>query len=325
MLNDLRFAAGAIARKDYVPALTYFRIADGRIYGFNGAMAVSTPTDLAVTAVPKAAAFIKAIEKIPEGKEIVLNMTATGRLSVRAGNFRAYVECLEDMTAFPDVAPAGERVALPGGLLPVLDRLAPFMGIDASRPWAMGILLKGQTAYATNNIVLLEHWLPDLSFPTPLTIPAGAIKELLRIGVEPSHIQLEERAVTFHYATGAWLRTSTASTEWPDLPRILDRPDDAKPFPPGFFDGVQRLAAFADKTNRLHLRGGTLATHEQDGIGAAVDLDDFGGIGCHFLAQMAKLDGVATHIDFSMYPGPCLFFGDMLRGAIVGLRVNDGV
>ena len=323
MLNDLKLVAGAVARKDFAPALTFFRIKNGHIYGFNGSLAISTPTDLAVTAIPKAAVFIKAVEKIPENTNIVLNLTAAGKLSVKAGNFRAYVECLDDETLYPGVEPAGELVPLPGGLLPVLRKIAPFMGIDASRPWARGVLLRGQSAFATNNNVLVEHWLP-IVFPSPLILPSDAVKEMIRIDVEPAAIQLEAQAVTFHYPNGAWLRTALAIGEWPDLARVLDRQCSPKPFVDGFFDAVHRLDAFTDKTNRLYLRGGTLATSEHEGDGAAVDLEDFGGVGCYYLAQMARLEDVALQIDFSLYPGPALFFGDMLRGAIIGMRMQEG-
>ena len=324
MLNDLRLAAGAIARKDFVPSLTHFRIADGRIYGFNGLLAISTPTDLQVSCVPKAASLIKAMEKVEEGTELVLNLTQTGKLSIKAGRFRVYVECIEESDAVPMVEPAGTIVPLPGGLVSIFDKLQPFVSIDASRPWSRGILLRGQSAFATNNIVLIEHWLPYV-FPHDVNVPAEAVREMIRIGNEPTHMQIEERAVTFHYASGAWLRTSVGAIEWPDLSRVLERPCDAKPIPEGLFDGMRRLDVFADKTNRLYLRGGTLATHAVEGEGACVDLDDFGGVGCYYLKQFANLDGVATSIDLSLYPGPCIFYGDMVRGAIIGMRMADSV
>lgn len=319
MLNDLKFVQGAVAKKDFVPALTYFHIENGRIYGFNGTLAISTPTDLEIAATPKAASFVKAVEKIPDNEEIVLNMTAAGRISVKAGRFRAYVECHADDKAFPRVAPGGEYVPLAPGILPVLRVVAPFMGIDASRTWAMGILFKGQSAYATNNIVLIEHWLP-MVFPFPMTIPSDAIREMIRIGIDPVGIQVEERAVTFHYPSGAWLRTSLYSTEWPDLSRVLDRPSNPVPFADGFFDAVTRLDAFAREGNRLYLREGLVATSPHEGDGALVELDDFPYEGVHYLNMMAKLSGVATTIDLSLWPSPCLFFGDMLRGAIIGMK-----
>ncbi len=323
MLNDLKFVMGAVAKKDFVPSLQYFKITGGRILGFNGVIAISTPTDLAVDAMPKAVPFIKAIERVPEGAEVALNLTNAGRLSLKAGPFRAYVE-LSDNADYPDIVPKGEIVPLAPGLLAVLRALSPFMGIDASRPWAMGIRLVGQSAFATNNICLVEHWLP-MAFPSQLIIPSMAITEMLRIKVEPTGIQVEERAVTFHYPSGAWLRTAVVDGEWPDLSRILDQPHGAAPIHPELFDAVKRLDAFTEKDNRIFLREGIVATSATEGDGALVELPGFAGVGCHHLTELLKLDEVATHIDWTTWPGPCLFFGGMMRGAIIGMRIADTV
>lgn len=323
MLNDLKFVQAAVAKKDYVPELTFFQIENGRIKAYNGVIAISTPTDLAVTAMPKATAFIKAMERAPEDTEVVLNLTQAGRLGVKAGTFRVFVECHAEQS-YPDVEPEGEYYALPGGILPVMRKLSPIMGVDASRPWAMGILFDGQSAFATNNIVLAEVWM-DHMLPCKVNIPAEAIKALINARVEPIGVQVSERNATFHYESGAWLRTSLGDLEWPDLTPILSRDHNAAPIPEGFFEAVKRLDAFTAKDNRLHLRGGILATSEHEGQGASVTLDDFGGVGCHYLGQMAALDDIATHIDFGLYPAPCLFFGDRIRGAIVGMRINDAV
>lgn len=322
MLNDLKFVAGAIAKKDFVPALTFFRIKNKRINGFNGTLAISTPTDLDVMAIPKAASFLKAIEKVPDGVQVRLNLTKAGRISVKAGPLTVYIECLEDETMYPEVEPEGLTAELTGGLIPILEKVKPFMGVDASRPWSRGVLLRGQSAFATNNIVLVQHWLPFV-FPVDLTLPADAVNEIIRIGIEPVSVQATDRSVSFHYPNGAWLRTSHVADAWPDLSRVLDNPSNAVPFVPGFFKGVDDLAAFKGKSDRLYMRGGTIATSMHEGDGATVDLADFGGIGCHFLSQVQKLDGIATSIDFTLYPGPCLFFGDMLRGAIIGLSTHD--
>lgn len=318
MLKELKFVHGAVASKDYVPALNHFRIADGRAEGYNGTLALSTPIALDFKAMPKATAFVKAIERLPEGKEVAMYLTKTGKLSVKAGNFLVHVDCWPDDDA-PRVAPAGEIYPLPGGMLPVMTKLAPIMGIDASRPWACGILFRGQSAFATNNIIVLEHWLPVV-FPSPINLPAQAIKEMLRIGEEPVSMQPEAGAITFHYANGAWLRTSLLATDWPDLARVLDQGCTPVPVHPEFFDAVRRLDAFIEKAGRLYLRGDIVATSPHDGEGALAELVGLNLEGCYHLAQMARLEGLADTIDLSRYPAPALFFGGMLRGAIVGMR-----
>lgn len=321
MRQALKFVQAAVAKKDFVAALTFFRIGDGRVQAFNGTLALSAPIDLDLIAMPRAVPFAKAMDNLPDAGSVSMNFTTTGKLTVKSGNTRFHVECWSDDN-FPRVVPEGDIHPMPGGILPVMRRLAPFMAIDASRPWAMGILLKNQSAFATNNIVLAEHWL-SVVFPSPICIPAEAVKAMLALGREPISMQAEASRITFHFDDGSWLSTALVSTEWPDLAKVLEQPHEAKPLPEGFFEAIGRLTHFADKTNRLHLRGGVLATSMHDGDGAAVELDDFGGTGCHFLTQMAALEGVATTIDFSLYPRPCLFFGDMLRGAIIGLRTHD--
>lgn len=323
MLNDLKFVQGAVASKDYVPELTHFHIGEGRIYGFNGVLAISTPTDLAVEATPKAASFVKAIERIPADEEVALNLTAAGRLGVKAGNFRAYVECHEDAAGVVKLEPAGTYVELPPGLLPVLKNVAPFMGVDATRPWALGVLLRGQSCFATNNIVLIEHWLP-LVFPDPMILPSKAVKEMIRVGVDPIGIQVEERAVTFHYENGAWLRTALIHGEWPDLGKVLDVESDPKPIPEGFFEAARRLDVFTSKENHIYFRGNIIATSPHEGVGALMEVDGFDEEGCFFLSQLLKLEDVAETADFGSWPRPCLFFGDMLRGAIIGMRAQEG-
>lgn len=319
MLKELKFVQGAVASKDYVPALNHFRIENGRVEGYNGDLALSTPIDLDIRAMPKGTAFVKAIERLPEGQEVAINLTQAGKLSVKAGNFKAFVECWPEGEACPRVAPAGEIYPLPGGILPIMERLAPIMGIDASRPWACGILFRGQSAFATNNIIVLEHWLPVV-FPSPINVPAQAVKEMLRIGEEPVSMQPEAGAITFHYANGAWLRTSLLATDWPDLSRVLDQECTPTPIHPGFFEAVHRLDAFIEKAGRLFLRGDVVATSAHDGEGALAELPGLNAEGCYHLAQMAKLEGLVETIDLTRHPSPALFFGGMMRGAIVGMR-----
>lgn len=320
MLKELKFVMGSVARKDYVPELQHFRIANGRVDGFNGVIALSTPIDLELVAMPKAVQFVKAIERLPDDQECVLDLTKAGRLSVKSGRFRAYVECWEAEHATPHVTPAGDIYPMPGGILPILKRLAPFMGIDASRPWACGILFDGQIANVTNNIVVIQHWLPGLTFPSPINLPSVAVTEMLRINREPVSMQPEPGAITFHYDNGAWMRTQLNSGEWPDLSGILERESVQRPLTPGLFDAVARLDVFSDKSGRVYLRPDLVTTSLEEGTGAQVELPGLDADGCFHQEQIVALRDLAQSIDWQMYPLPCIFYGDNLRGALIGIR-----
>lgn len=316
MLDSLRFVQGAIAKKDFVPALTHFRIQGGAIRGFNGMMALCCPIDVNLDCSPKAVPFIKAIQTSKE--TIQLHLTPTGRLSVKSGKFKALIDCIE--ADFPDILPEGEIMPLNGELLKALKGLTPFIAEDASRPWARGILLRGQSAFATNNIILAERWL-GYSFPVELNIPRSAILEMLRIGEEPESLQICEASVTFHYPGRRWLRTQTYSTQWPDLARILDRPSQPKPVPSGLWEAVADLAPFVDELGRIFLSPGMVTTGHGDGAGAAIEVPDVLETACFNFQQLTLLKGTVQNIDFSGYPGACAFTGDKVRGAIVGVRI----
>lgn len=315
MLDSLRFVQGAVAKKDFVPALTHFRIHGGTIRGFNGMLGLCCPIDLDLDCSPKALQFVKAVQTCKD--TIQLHMTPAGRLSVKSGKFKALVDCIQD--SFPEVSPEGQELQLDGGLLKVLKLLAPFIADDASRPWARGILLRGQSAFATNNIILIERWL-GYTFPVEINIPKSAVTELIRIGEEPESLQVTENSVTFHFAGKRWLRTQTYSTQWPDLSRILDRPATPQPIPDGLWDAAVDLLPFVDELGRLFLTPGQVTTGHGDGAGAAIDVPGIQADGCFNAQQVILLKGVAKTLDLGGYPGPCSFFGDQIRGALIGMR-----
>ena len=101
-----RFVKGAVATKDFVPAMTHFRIEKGTVRSFNGNMAICSPIALDLECTPKAETLVRAISNCQE--EVVLSMTAKGRLKVHSGSFNAYIETIEGDT--PHLEPSGKRV-----------------------------------------------------------------------------------------------------------------------------------------------------------------------------------------------------------------------
>lgn len=319
MIDALKFVRGAIAKKDIVPALTHFQILNGRIKGYNGNIAICSPIDFGIDCKPRAVELIKAIETCKD--TVHLSLTPTGRLTVKSGKFRAHVNCISE--DYPDVEPEGQYAQLAGKLLPALQVLEPMIAEDASRPWARGVLFRDQFAHATNNVVLCQYWI-GYQFPFDLVIPHEAVNELLRIGVEPLGLQFTAHSVTFHYPDGRWLRTQTASTQWPDFNRVLSHQDiKMRELPPDFFESLDILRPFIDELNRCYFVEGGMTTSIDESAGAKVDHDPmyaetFPAEGCYNLNQLRLLVKVAKQFDF--FKSPALFYGDNLRGAIMGMR-----
>lgn len=316
MLSSLKFVQGAVAKKDFVPALNHFRIEGGRVKGYNGMIALSGPIDLDLSITPKALEFTKAIQACTD--TISMHLTPAGRLSIKSGRFKAFVDCIEE--PFPGVEPEGAEVKLDGTFLEVIKQLAPFIAEDASRPWARGILFRGSSAFATNNVVLVERWL-GYNFPVTINVPKQAVTELLRINEEPERLQVTENNVTFHFSGNRWLRTQTYSLEWPDVSRVLDQPGTPTPPPETLFAAIETLVPFVGELAKIFfMLDGSIATSETEGQGASVKLEPFGAVGAFNIHQFLLLQGVATEIDLTRYPSPCIFYGDRIRGALVGMR-----
>jgi hypothetical protein len=317
MIDAIRFTRGAIAKKDYVPELTHYIIKDGRITGYNGVMSLSSPLDLDIDARPKASTFAKAVASCED--TISIHMTKAGRLSIKSGKFRALVDCLPEDTAMDlPVLPEGEDVDVGPTFMDAIRATAKYQGVDASRPWAMGLMFNGPSVLATNNVIFVEYW-HGHPMPMPMNIPTVAIKELLRIGQNPIRVTANAHSATFHFEDDRWLKTQLVAQPWPETAMgLLDRQFDYQPAPEGLWDALRTIKPFIDKDERVHFRDGTISTSAVDELGAhhECDVPD----GPVFAYKVLELLEGATHIDFSPYPNPCGFLADGMRGMFLGLR-----
>jgi DNA polymerase III sliding clamp (beta) subunit (PCNA family) len=317
MLQELKFVQGAVGKKDLIPEMTHFKIQNGRINSFNGHVALSTTIQLDLDCAPKASTFLKAVSSCDD--TVALTMMKNGKLSVKAGKFKAFIDCVEDTS--PHVLPEGTMLHVDGAkLLTALKTLSPFMGDDATRPWSNGILLKGPSAYATNNIILMEYW-TGTDFPITCCIPRFAVREMIRINLVPVAAQCSDNSITFFYEGDKWLRTSLLSTQWPSaIEQILGEEAAPSPVEWSFFEALETLKPFSDELNRVYFTEGVMRTSLDADVGAVHDYPGLPAQGTFAIEKLLSLSPVAQLFDFSSYPKPCLFYGDNLRGAIIGLR-----
>jgi DNA polymerase III sliding clamp (beta) subunit (PCNA family) len=319
MLEQLKFVQGAIAKRDFIPALTHFYIHNGFIKGYNGQVALCAPIELDITASPLAAPFIKAIQCCDDVPALHLN--DAGNLVVRAGKFRAVVPCTTE--PFPDVAPEGYRIPLQGDLLSTFKMLAPIILDDASRVMANSLLLRGQSAFATNNVILVERWMGS-PFPIEVAIPRGAVLEIVRIGEEPIGLCVDKNSVTFIFTGNRWLRTQLYNSAWPDVTTLLNKESVTRIIPVDFFSALKKCEKFCDEHATVIINAGTISTHADANAGAQVTVTgDLPAANARFkIDQLKLLDGICEEIEFLSYPSACAFYArsKLLRGVIMGCR-----
>ncbi len=317
MLEALRFVRGAVAQKDHIPILKHFRIQDERIQSYNGTLSLSAPITCDLTVQPLAETFVHAISLCDD--TVSLHQTESGRLVVKSGDFKVYVDTSEE--AFPEIKTTGETVDVIN-ILDAVKVLAPVMSEDASRPWSRGILFVQNSAFVTNNIVLVEHWLKH-PIPRPFGLPAMAVKELLRIDEEPESIVVSSKTVTFDFTNDRKLTSSLLLiNNWPDIRSMLeiDEPGVCHNIGEEFFNTLHNLRPFTKDTRPVWLDNNQISTSSNPEDGAHFTLPDTTGMqGTWSLEQLLKLEGIADRIAWGLTPKPCPFFGDVVRGLIVGI------
>ena len=281
---------------------------------------MQAPLPVNLDCAPNAGQFFKAIAACEDTISLTLDK---GRLVVRSGRFKSSVDCT-DPERFPIVQPQGQIFPLSLPIVPVLKKLLPFVSTDELRPWACGILFANNSAFASNNISIVEHWLP-VAFPVIAHLPTDAIKELIRLKIEPQAVQVEAHQVTFHLPGGAWIACQLTVHKWPDVAKIFERAQGyAGKWHKGaeletVLNDVAKLAPFADEMGRIRFLPGEVSTSPANAEGTSLACPESPGAGVFQSGQLLSLRGVAHSVGFGAYPAPVPFFGENLRGVIASM------
>jgi DNA polymerase III sliding clamp (beta) subunit (PCNA family) len=250
MRDALIKVRGAVSTKDFVPVLTHFCFRDQTVAGFDGRMFIQAPLKgMKLNCSVEAKLFITALDACENDPETIVQNEAN--LEITRGGFTAQLpigKAEEFAPATPDPKPVKRETEL----LPALRRLFPFIGEDASRPWACGALIDGREMFATTNVALARVWIPEpLPGKEPLNLPRFAVEELLRIDEEPISIARSENTLTFYYKDKSWLRSVLFETNWPKPPgELLDgKRIKGHKILPELIEAVKQVVPFADPKN----------------------------------------------------------------------------
>ena len=317
MIETIKFVRAALSKQDAQPELRCFRIRNRTLTASNGALTIQAPVPIDLSCCPLGEQFFRAISACE--KTVSLHLDA-GNLIVKSGRFKSSVSCFDE-TKFPDLIPTGPILPIRSPILPILKKLLPFVSNDETRPWACGILFSNNSAFATNNVSIVEHWVP-VSFPAICNIPIEAIKELVRLNLEPHSIQLEAQRVTFHLTENRWVSSLLSVRGWPDLTRIFSEMENFKgPFMSGkplkdFLADCETLTPFAEtRLPRVRFSPGKLSTINDKQAETCIDSPDAPPNGIFTPSQLSSLTGV-DRIGWDSYPSPVPFYGENFRGVL---------
>lgn len=315
MIDALKFVQRGISRSE---GANFFAIRDQRVTVFNGTLALSAPLNLSFNTAPLGVPFMRAIEACED--TISITQESKSKLVVRSGRFKATVPCVE-VSTIPQVKPEGLTFT-PQGLVAAFTVLKSFVCSDPQKPSVRSILLTGQSAYATNNIAIVQYW-TSTAFPLA-NVPVEFIEEVVRLKEEPSKIQISEGSISFHYSDGRWIRSQLIQMLWPNVARILSEAwvDEMEEIKPELKKACLKLGKYVGKASgKTYFRGTDVATAKDDlEDGIACVTVNAPTSGCYCTKYLNDVLEVANKAAFDQYPKAVAFQGERVRGILLGVR-----
>ena len=282
----------------------YLSIKDGNIQSNNGIFAMSASIGLDAEVVPMGADFMRAINRCEDA--ISMSILPSGKLKIKSGKFSASINCSTGI--FPRLVPEGQVFDLNLKLGEELVDLKGFLQEDNDHLWASGVLIDGQSAKATNNIVVVEKWLSK-ALPFKANLPVPTIKCLIDMQLEVTKVLVTGHRITFFFKDDKWLSSSLILAEWFDTDALLSAASTQEEIPQEVRDAVKNLKA---KNTLLHIADEAISDGTMEyAVGA------LGWAQQTYSSESlnAVLD-VATTMDLSGDGSTSIFYGNSLRGVI---------
>jgi len=304
MKNSIDFVKKGLAPNSPVDIYKFISIKDGRVQTNNGIFAMSAPIAMNDEVVPVGVDFMKAMERCEE--TTTMSILASGKLKIKSGKFSANINC--STSIFPRIVPEGQSFDVSLNLGEELADLKAFSQEDNAHLWASGVLINGQSAKATNNIVVVEKWLSQ-ALPFKANIPVPTVKCLIDLKLEVQKILVSGYRITFLFEGDKWLSTSLIQAEWFDTEAMLNVESVQAEIDPALKEAAANLKA---KNTLLELKDisisdGTMTYELPSGN---YSNQTFSG------ESLNAVLAVATTIDLSGTGNTSIFYGKALRGAI---------
>lgn len=307
----------AVSSKPLVPHLTHYLIDNGEIMSTDGQLNAGGPfPDSGVKYMVPAAEFEKVLLKFGRKASIEVEQKS---IVIKAGRYTARIATLADYDAFPLQRPRGEEAKNVGQLINIFRRLRPFVSDNATRPFAMAYRLRSTDVTVTNNIVLARstHTLPK-GFDH--LVPVWAVDFVLaRRDAVLSSVRFDKGSFSFLFDDGSWMMSPLIAEQFPDGPcdKMLEATPDATWAIPGDWrEAFNVVAELSEDSVRLYpdrITGGVGFSEVQAEVKSPVkELTPF------VTKQLKLVVETATYFDPSLFPKPCPWQSEGIKGVIMG-------
>lgn len=321
----LNFIEAAVGKEDNGRDFSqYVRISNKWATAFDGSfLSAGHPIEEELSICPHYNRLSVALSKA--GKTLALAALDNGRLQVNGDKLRAVVPCFP-AEAMPPVFPDAPIATIDDRVKEAFKAVTALAKDEAESLVEATVLLRANTAVATNRHLMLEYW-HGIDLPPGLAIPQRSAKMLAKCPLKMERFGFTPgRSATFWFEGGSWIRTQLYQEEWPNVDNILNA-DFFGEEVPGLFEALDAVLGFSED-GAVHFHDGTLkstyGSNGEDGpvYGASYDLPGLVK-GTHVSGKLLKLAQPAMKlIDYKTHEDRIMFrnLDAMLRGTLMKRR-----
>jgi len=321
MKTILAWLNEALAEKDIVAGMTYYRVENNVIKATNGRITASHPWPYDGAFLVPGNEFEKILRRMPDNPTLTVE---DNKIKLRFARFHGTIQTLP-LTEwdYPGVEDAAWR-PLPNGLIDALSTLRPFISDNANQQWALCVALENGWAYATNNIAIAGMRCPELG-PVMALLPVWAVDFIIGRADDLVQWSWAENYVAFRWSNGAWMRSQLIVGQFPEKAAEMVRKSfNENPtyfITPEFRIAFNQVAELAEDTVAIY------ADHIESRFGRAEISSDATcpvpeGVSCSTWGARFLLPALAaaTHWSPDAWPKPAPFKGRLVSGYVVGRK-----
>lgn len=315
LIEALKFISLA-QQKEGTPQQTHCIISGGTITAANGVFAAGHLIEDDLHACPHTARLLDALCKC--GPNLAITQLDSGRLSIKSDRFKAFVPCIAQ-EQLPAIEPDTVCAIIDDKLKTGFELVAPVLNEGAPNAIMAGALLQSGSVVGTNGAMLLEYW-HGIDLPNNLLIPKATLQAVCKTPKKLARFGFSPNSVTFYFDDDSFIKSQLFSAAYPDYQVLFPDKVNPWPLPEGFFEGLKKIHSLADD-NIVHFEeNGFVVMDSQKTPAGSYELQGL-KTGAKFnIEYLLTLEPAFKQVDFEAVAGRVFFFGELMRGILMGLR-----
>jgi hypothetical protein len=307
-----------LVRKDGEVYEQHCQIFENQAVMFNGYLGAGYQISEDWNAAPDCQTLLNALSKC--GESFSITLVDSGRLSVKAGKFRAMVPCVP-LDVLPTVRPDPPQGALSEPFRQAIAAVLPVLKDDGESDVTTSVLIGDGSVTATDRALMIEVW-HGISMPPGLVLPKPFCTLLTKIKTPLSSFGFSSNSFTVWFEDRSWLRTQLRPFAYPNVAHIWNQSFNPWPLPSGFWDAIDAVEPFSDD-GWIRFGNEQMQSHADSAKGAKYEIVGIPS-GVTYSARLLKIaKPFAKTFDLVGKNGVSFFAGDNVRGILCQI-VNNG-